>query len=165
MEVSVNNHVLRWNRVGPWGSHFALREAAATTSETSAIYPISKSAASPLYKTDISNNQLSKSQIVQESCCCCCCRPRHVPTRNMRKFTIPSVIHHRQNSLEYTFTMLCCFPRHCPSPQRVSAVNAVCKSTDIFRNSGLNIYSLHYFFFLCPVLSCCCCLYSCSLCN
>jgi hypothetical protein len=49
-----------------------------------------------------------------------------VPTRNIRNFT-----------------PFCCSPSHCPSARCVSAANAVCKCTDIFRNSGLNINNLN----------------------
>jgi hypothetical protein len=49
-----------------------------------------------------------------------------VPTRYIRNFTM------------FSFSS-----SHCPSARCVSAANAVCKATDIFRNSGLNIKKLN----------------------
>jgi hypothetical protein len=64
------------------------------------------------------------------------------------------------------FTMLCCFSSHCPSVRCVFAANAVCKSTDIFINSGININNLSLFRFLC--FYCCffilCCLIAVAVC-
>jgi hypothetical protein len=59
------------------------------------------------------------------------------PTRNIRNFTMFS----RSSS-------------HCPSSRCVPAGNAVCKSTDIYRNSGLNINNPNYSLFHAFVLRC-----------
>jgi hypothetical protein len=63
------------------------------------------------------------------------------------------------------FIMFGCSFNHCPSARRVSAGTTVCKSTDICRNSRLNLKylksSISYILILfCHVLSYCCCLYS-----
>jgi hypothetical protein len=51
------------------------------------------------------------------------------------------------------FTMFGCSSRHCPSARCISAANAVCKSTGIFRNRGLNTSStnLNRSIFLCTL--------------
>jgi hypothetical protein len=56
--------------------------------------------------------------------------------------------------LLHNFTMFSCSSSHCPSARCVSAEHAIFKSTDIFRNSDLNINNLNRSLFLCFCLFC-----------
>jgi hypothetical protein len=61
----------------------------------------------------------------------------------------------------HNFTTFSCSSSHGPSARHVSAANAVCKSTDIFRNSCLNVTTSTDQFSLSPLVLYyfCCCLY------